>query len=87
MKIQLSNKAKKQLEKISKADKKLALQVKNAIIESSNNPYENPKVKMLTGDFKGYFRIRVRDYRIIFTIESNTMLIATINNRKDTYNG
>jgi len=42
----------------------------------------------LTGDFKGLWRMRVGDYRIIYTFSENTLeiLILRISHRKDAYN-
>ncbi len=62
-----------------------------------NNPYKEKidqlaeiglnisNIKALSGDFKGLFRIRAGDYRIIFSIEKELITIITILHRKDAY--
>lgn len=46
-------------------------------------------IKSMQGDWKGYFRLRVGKYRIIFKLESNNeiriMFIENIDNRGDIY--
>ena len=56
------------------------------VIESivTVNPYIG---EHLRGDFKGYYKIRVGDYRIIYTLENKEciILIVRISHRKDVY--
>lgn len=40
----------------------------------------------LRQSLKGYRRIRVGDWRIIYRIEASTVIILKIGNRKDVYN-
>ena len=47
---------------------------------------QNPKAgKMLTGEFKGLYRIRIGDYRVIYSILESEVLILRIAHRKDVY--
>lgn len=46
---------------------------------------EIPKLKKLTGEFKGFYRIRSGDYRIVFSINQNDITIVSILHRKDAY--
>lgn len=41
---------------------------------------KDPKAygKALTGDLKGYWRLRVRDYRVIYSIEEKRVLIRVV---------
>ena len=39
----------------------------------------------LKGNFSGFRRLRIGDYRIIFVIIDDTVLITRIRNRKDVY--
>jgi mRNA interferase RelE/StbE len=41
--------------------------------------------KPLRYSLKGHRRIRVGDYRIVYTIEAKTVIITTIRHRKDVY--
>ena len=42
-------------------------------------------VKMLKGEFKGLYRLRVGDYRIIFKTQNESIIIIAILHRKDVY--
>ena len=37
-----------------------------------------PNVKMLTGEYKGYFRLRSGDYRILFKVEQLRLVIIVV---------
>jgi len=41
--------------------------------------------KILSGKFKGLFRFRIGNYRVIYTISKDTVLILRIAHRKDAY--
>lgn len=67
-------------------DKKLAIRIEEIIVEVKKvrqfSDIEN--LKKLKG-FKNAYRIRLGDYRIGIVIESNTVVFAAFNNRKDIY--
>ncbi len=42
-------------------------------------------IKALSGDWDGYYRLRVGDFRVIFTIASEGIVIARIRHRSDVY--
>ena len=50
--------------------------------EMSENPIQYP---ILTGKFQGLRKFRIGDYRVIFTVFDDTVLILRISNRKDAY--
>ncbi|MEL6822927.1 MAG: type II toxin-antitoxin system RelE/ParE family toxin [Calditrichota bacterium] len=41
--------------------------------------------KPLTGNFSGYYSLRVGDYRVIYIIRGETVIIARIGHRSDAY--
>ena len=43
------------------------------------------KGKELKGEFEGLFSYRVGDYRVIYTILGNTVIVLRISHRKDAY--
>ncbi|MDD5687283.1 MAG: type II toxin-antitoxin system RelE/ParE family toxin [Elusimicrobia bacterium] len=43
--------------------------------------------KRLTGDFAGLYSLRIGDYRIIYTLGQNVVLILRIAHRKEVYRG
>ncbi|MBL8231346.1 MAG: type II toxin-antitoxin system RelE/ParE family toxin [Bryobacterales bacterium] len=42
-------------------------------------------VKALAGEWQGHFRLRVGDYRVIFTISSEEITIIRVRHRSDVY--
>jgi mRNA interferase RelE/StbE len=42
-------------------------------------------VAPLHGDMAGSFRLRLGDYRVLFTLEDNVMRIFGVRNRRDAY--
>ena len=42
-------------------------------------------VKALSGEWQGYSRLRVGDYRVIFTATPDEILIARVQHRSDVY--
>ena len=70
----------KDLKRISKAPAKRILNKIDA--ELTKNPERFPA---LSGPFAGMRKFRVGDYRIIFVIMDQDVLILRIQNRKDVY--
>ena len=58
-----------------------------AILAHLNNPLEHQSVKRLTGELKGFCRLRIGKYRIVFAIleETHTIAIVNIAPRGDAY--
>jgi mRNA interferase RelE/StbE len=42
-------------------------------------------IKALSGEWDGYFRLRVGDFRVIFQITAETIVIARVRHRSDVY--
>ena len=42
-------------------------------------------IKALSGDWDGYFRLRVGDFRVIFQITPETIVIVRVRHRSDVY--
>jgi mRNA interferase RelE/StbE len=51
------------------------------------NPRSHPNIKPLKGDFAGYYRYRVGDYRVVYYIDDETMqvVIVIIRHRGEVY--
>ncbi len=83
--IEFLSEAKKEL---SKLDFVVQRQLKEKIILLSQNPAVlKNNIKPIKGEFLGKFRLRVRDYRVIFQIidEKVLILIVRIGHRKEIY--
>lgn len=65
----------------SKYDKKLQQQINNAVEKLPNGDVK--KLKGKNNDF--LYRLRVRDVRIIFTMNSESIHIIDVDNRGDIY--
>ena len=80
MKISFKASVEKDLRKIDKNEReKILKKIKNELIT-------NPGIdKQLTGTFKGLYSYRVGNYRIIYYILKEEILILRIFHRKDAY--
>ena len=68
---------------LKKLDKKQCTRLINKIErELSSNP---KKGKELTGEYKGLYSYRVGDYRVIYTILKDAILILKLGHRKNIY--
>lgn len=80
MKVELRKSAIKDLEKIPPSIKK---RIVLALFSLENFP-NVPNVKRLV-NFDCAYRMRVGDYRVLFDKRENTIFVARIINRKDSY--
>ena len=76
--IRISSDAEKYFQKL---DKKRRERIKERLLKLSKqeNPLENPQVKALTGELKGFYRLRIGNYRIIFALLAKEEIIAVVN--------
>jgi mRNA interferase RelE/StbE len=77
--------AKKEL---SQLDRVIQKQLKEKIILLATDPDKlKNNIKALKGEYSGKFRLRVRDYRVIFRITEEKILITIIRigHRKEVY--
>lgn len=67
--------------KYKKFDKKTKEKIKQALkdLASSENPKFHKHVKPLVGQLEGFYRLRVGDLRIIFSIIEEEKVIAVVN--------
>ncbi len=64
-------------------DRETALRILHSLTAYADSG--NGDVKALTGDWQGYFRLRVADYRVIFTITPEEITIMRVRHRSDVY--
>lgn len=72
--IEFDRRVKKDLKLVNAQELK---RIKTAISDLATNP-RPPGCKKLKGKSHEYFRIRVGDYRIIYTIEDKVLLIVVV---------
>jgi mRNA interferase RelE/StbE len=81
--IKFTRNALKSLQKIDAVYQHLIIGKLEALRE---NPHESGNVKALKG-MNGYYRLRVANYRVIYELQDETLVILVIgiNHRKDVY--
>jgi mRNA interferase RelE/StbE len=72
--IKFDRRVKKDFKSIQAQDIK---RIKSAILELSNNPRPDGCTK-LKGDRRDYYRIRVGNYRIVYSIEDEMLLVLVV---------
>jgi len=67
-------------EKIKKKiDEKLYAKIKNIVYpQLKKNPHFGINIKKLKGEFEGYYRYRIGDYRLFYLIENKKVLVVVV---------
>jgi len=83
--VSLSEEAKRFFER---ASAKLQQRLDRCFEQLGINPQQHPNIKSLKGNFAGYHRYRVGDYRVVYQIDirSSHVFIITIVHRSKAYN-
>lgn len=83
-KVFISNPALKDLRHLPGKDKK---RISEAIDKLKGSPKNGPQIKKLVGMLSGRYRVRVGDYRIVYTVvdEHHIVYVVDIGQRKDIY--
>jgi mRNA interferase RelE/StbE len=70
-----------------KADQALARKIARCFLVLEQTPRVHPNIKVLKGDFAGYYRYRVGDYRVIYSVNDDLVqvLVAAIAHRSKAY--
>jgi len=80
-KIEWTEPAVKDLEKL---DRLIALRILNKITWFSRS-FKHLIPEPLSGEFKQTYKLRVGDWRVIYTIEEDSIIIQSIGHRKEIY--
>ena len=82
--VVLSRLARENFDRFIRADRKLGEQIAKAIDRLALNPNLG---EFLKGEWKGYRKYRTGNYRIIYRVEHDNLVIyiITIDDRKDVY--
>ena len=69
------------------ADQALAKKIARCFEQLEQTPRLHPNIKPLKGDFVGYYRDRIGDYRVIYLVNDETkeVLVNTIAHRREVY--
>lgn len=74
------------LEDLQKLDKPIASRILKKLSWFAQH-FPNITPEPLSGEFAGTFKLRVGDWRIIYTLESEVIVIHALGHRKDVYKG
>ena len=84
--IEFSSRAARDFKKLAKANRAMAVKIKDAIAELAEEP--RPRgVETLSGTNPALQRIRVGDFRVIYEIKENDLLVwvVRLGDRKEIY--
>lgn len=76
--VKLSSKVQKYFKRLDK-DTKQRLKEELAILSELDNPLQHQAVIPLTGQLKGFYRLKIGGYRLIFSILKDQQIIAIVN--------
>lgn len=73
----------KSFEKVKGAiDKKLYTKITNIVYpQLRQNPYFGTNIKKLKGEFEGYYRYRLGDYRLFYLIDDGKVIVVVVDIR------
>jgi len=85
-KIEFSSRAARDFKKLAKTNRAMAIKIKDAIAELAEEPRPGG-VETLTGTNPSLQRIRVGDFRVIYEIKENELLVwvVRLGDRKEIY--
>jgi len=70
---------------LQKLDKPIAQRILTKVAWVSNN-FERVVPEPLIGKFEGTFKLRIGDWRVVYTLEGKTIVIQFIGHRREIYN-
>lgn len=62
----------------AKCNKALAKKLARCFSNLENSPRSHPNIKPLKGSYSGYYRYRVGDYRVVYSIEDELIVVNVI---------
>jgi mRNA interferase RelE/StbE len=71
-----------------KINKKLYQKINDVVYpQLRNNPYFGANIKKLKGEFEGFYRYRIGNYRLFYLIDEKKVIVFVIDlqHRKDAY--
>jgi mRNA interferase RelE/StbE len=60
------------------ADPALAKKIARCLQQLEQTPRLHPNIKALKGDYSGYYRYRIGDYRVVYSIEDELVQVLVI---------
>ncbi len=72
------------IEDLSRLDKPIIRRILKKVSWFSDN-FDSITPESLSGDFKGAFKLRLGDWRVVYTIENDLILIQAVGHRREIY--
>lgn len=69
-------------------DKKLYIKITNIVYpQLRQNPHYGTNIKKLKGEFEGYYRYRLGDYRLFYLVDDGKVVVVVVDvrHRKNAY--
>lgn len=69
-------------------DAKLYLKIKNIVYpQLRENPFFGPNIKKLRGEFEGFYRFRLGNYRLFYLVDNETVMVFIVDckHRQEAY--
>ncbi len=60
------------------ADQALAKKIVRCLQQLEQTPLSHPNVKALKGDYAGYYRYRIGDYRVIYLVKDKLVQVFVV---------
>jgi mRNA interferase RelE/StbE len=60
------------------ADKALAKKIARCLQQLEQTPLFHPNIKALKGDYAGYYRYRLGDYRVIYSVDDQIVQVFVV---------
>ena len=76
------------IDDLSRLDTAIVRQVRNRLDSLAENA-ETMRHRMLSGRLRGLFRLRIGDYRLLYTLdrENRTIVVQAVRHRSEVYRG
>ena len=72
------------IEDLSRLDKPIIRRILKKVSWFSDN-FDSITPESLSGDFKGAFKLRLGEWRVVYTIENDLILIQAVGHRREIY--
>ena len=60
------------------ADKALAKKIARCLQQLEQTPLFHPNIKTLNGNYAGYYRYRIGDYRVIYSVDDEIVQVFVV---------
>ena len=69
------------------SDKAIAKKIARCLQQLEQTPKSHPNIKALKGDYTGYYRYRIGDYRVIYSVDDELIqvFVVAIAHRSEAY--